>query len=91
MRSPSARPTAVEIPWPSGPVVVSIPGAWPYSGWPAHGEPSWRKFLMSSSETPYPVRCRIEYRSIDAWPAESTKRSRAGQSGCSGEWRMTRV
>ncbi len=52
MRSPSARPTAVEMPWPSGPVVVSIPGAWPYSGCPAAGEFSWRKFLMSSSETP---------------------------------------
>ena len=52
MRSPSAIPTAVEMPCPSGPVVVSIPGAWPYSGWPAVGEPSWRKFLRSSSEIP---------------------------------------
>ena len=32
MRSASAIPTAVEMPWPSGPVVVSMPGAWPYSG-----------------------------------------------------------
>jgi hypothetical protein len=40
IRSPSAIPTAVEMPCPSGPVVVSTPGTWPYSGWPAHGDPS---------------------------------------------------
>ena len=28
-------PTALAMPWPSGPVVVSMPAAWPYSGWPA--------------------------------------------------------
>ena len=42
-RSASAMPTALPRPWPSGPVVVSMPGAWPYSGWPAVLEPSWRK------------------------------------------------
>ena len=52
MRSPSAKPTQVEIPWPSGPVVASIPAAWPYSGWPAHGEPTWRKFSRSFSVRP---------------------------------------
>ena len=36
-------PTAVARPWPSGPVVVSIAGCSPYSGWPAAGECSWRK------------------------------------------------
>jgi hypothetical protein len=30
--SPSAMPTAVAIPCPSGPVVVSTPSVWPYSG-----------------------------------------------------------
>ena len=29
-----AMPTAAARPWPSGPVVVSTPGVWPYSGWP---------------------------------------------------------
>ena len=33
-RSAMAMPTAVARPWPSGPVVVSTPGVWPYSGWP---------------------------------------------------------
>src|SRR5919108_272563 len=40
MRSASAMPAAFEMPWPSGPVVVSMPAAWPNSGWPgvhAHG------------------------------------------------------
>ncbi len=32
-------PTAVAIPCPSGPVVVSTPGVWPYSGWPASRAP----------------------------------------------------
>ena len=49
MRSASAMPTAFAMPWPSGPVVVSMPAAWPYSGWPAVGLPSWRKCLRSSS------------------------------------------
>ena len=31
-------PTAVAKPWPSGPVVVSIAGCSPNSGWPAAGE-----------------------------------------------------
>ena len=41
-----------------GPVVASIPGAslYSYSGCPAVGLPSWRKFLRSSSESPYPER-----------------------------------
>ena len=34
MRSPMAKPTAVAMPWPKGPVVVSTPSVWPYSGWP---------------------------------------------------------
>ena len=46
MRSASAMPTAVAIPCPSGPVVVSMPSAWPYSGWPAVFGPSWRKLLQ---------------------------------------------
>ncbi len=56
MRSASAIPTAIEMPWPSGPVVASMPGVYLRSGWPAVGEPTWRKFLMSSSVSGYPVR-----------------------------------
>ena len=41
-------PTEVATPWPSGPVVVSTPVVMWDSGWPGVGEPSWRKFLMSS-------------------------------------------
>ena len=47
MRSAMAMPTALARPWPSGPVVVSMPGVWPCSGWPAVSEPSWRKRLIS--------------------------------------------
>src|SRR3954453_24067146 len=46
---------------------------------------------MSSSVSPYPVRYSIEYRSIDAWPADSTKRSRSHQSAFCGLCRITRV
>ena len=49
MRSPSARPTDIEMPWPSGPVVASMPGEYLRSGCPAVGEPTWRKFFRSSS------------------------------------------
>ena len=49
MRSASAKPTLLASPWPSGPVVVSMPAAWPYSGWPAVREPTWRKCLIWSS------------------------------------------
>jgi hypothetical protein len=32
LRSAMAMPTALAMPWPSGPVVVSMPAAWPNSG-----------------------------------------------------------
>ena len=32
--SATAMPTELPMPWPSGPVVVSTPGVYPYSGWP---------------------------------------------------------
>ena len=37
------------------------------------------------------MRYSIEYRRIEAWPADRTKRSRSGQSGSAGSWRMTRL
>ncbi|CKT95875.1 Uncharacterised protein [Mycobacterium tuberculosis] len=45
--SASAKPTALVMPWPSGPVVVSTPGVTSTSGWPAVLLCSWRKFLSS--------------------------------------------
>ena len=33
-RAAIAMPTALPMPWPSGPVVVSTPAVWPNSGWP---------------------------------------------------------
>ena len=33
-RAAIAMPTALPMPWPSGPVVVSTPAVWPCSGWP---------------------------------------------------------
>ena len=46
-----AIPTPFANPWPSGPVVVSIPAVWPCSGWPGVREPHWRNCSRSSSVT----------------------------------------
>ncbi len=46
---------------------------------------------MSSRVSPYPVRKRNEYSRIDAWPLDKMKRSRSGQVGSAGSWRMIRV
>ncbi len=95
--SATAMPTDVATPWPSGPEVVSTPLVHRYSGWPGHFEPSCRKRLRSSRETAgsprisysgsterTPVRCRSDQSRAEAWPAESTKRSRFGQIGSDG-------
>ena len=37
------------MPWPSGPVVVSTPLVWKFSGWPGVSDPTWRKCLIWSS------------------------------------------
>src|SRR4051812_32092159 len=96
-RSAAAMPTLLEAPWPSGPVVVSTPEVQRYSGCPGHRLCHWRNFLIDSSGTDgspsgsyslltalTPVRCRSEYSSIEAWPADRTKRSRLGQIGAWG-------
>ena len=44
-----AMPTALPNPCPSGPVVVSTPGAQPCSGWPGVMLPHCRNLLISSS------------------------------------------
>ena len=41
-------PTALAKPWPSGPVVTSMPGVWPRSGCPGVREPHWRNCFRSS-------------------------------------------
>ena len=93
-------PTLVATPWPSGPVVVSTPVVIPYSGCPGVLLESCRKFSRSprvsdgSSRTVSylsacltPARWISEYSSIEAWPMESTKRSRLGQTGSAGSYR----
>ena len=55
--SPIAMPTEFPSPWPKGPVVVSIPEFFLYSGWPAQIELSCLKFFSSSIEKSlYPVK-----------------------------------
>ena len=49
-RSAMAMPTALPMPCPRGPVVVSTPGVWPNSGWPGVREPHWRNCLRSSRD-----------------------------------------
>ena len=51
-----AIPTALAMPWPSGPVVISTPSVWPYSGCPGVFESQVRSDLMSSSSSPNPPR-----------------------------------
>src|SRR5206468_12248676 len=89
-----ASPTLLPTPWPNGPVVISTPEVWRYSGCPGVLLSSWRKLLRSSSVTAgrsrplysestvfTPVRYNIEYNSIEAWPFERMNRSRFGQTG----------
>src|SRR6266705_808283 len=98
-----AMPTLVATPCPSGPVVVSTPETQWYSGCPGALLSSWRKRRISSSVTegwprfsysPFTacvfVRWSTDQSSIEAWPFESTNRSRLGQIGSFGSKRMTR-
>src|SRR6516162_997696 len=90
-------PTLVATPCPSGPVVVSTPDVQRYSGCPGHLLSSCRKRFISSRLTDTSpnlsyfaltaltwARNRVEYSSIEAWPADNTKRSRLGKIGSSG-------
>ena len=51
-RAAIAIPTALEIPEPSGPVVISTPAVWPYSGCPGVLEPAVRKLFRSDNSRP---------------------------------------
>ena len=44
-RSAIAMPTALARPWPSGPVVVSMPGVMKFSGWPGRHRAELAEFL----------------------------------------------
>ena len=68
-------PTAVEIPAPSGPVVISTPAVWPYSGWPGVNEFQVRNACKSLISKPYPLKNNWVYRVKEECPQESTKRS----------------
>jgi len=48
------------------------------------------RFSYSASTACVFVRCRIDQSSIEAWPFESTKRSRLGQIGSRGSKRIAR-
>ena len=78
-RSPCRR--RCRHPWPSGPVVTSMPAVWPASGCPGVRLPHWRNWRRSSSERSYPVRCSMAYCRMQACPFDRTKRSRSGQLG----------
>ena len=58
-------------------------------GWPWSCAPIWRRPMRSSSGK-YPLCASAAYWIGAAWPLQSTKRSRSGQSGRSGSWRRTR-
>jgi len=84
-----AMPTAEARPCPSGPVVISTPFVWPYSGCPGVREPQVRSDFRSSSSRPYPARYSWLYSVIEECPIESTNRSRPIQRSSVGSWRMT--
>ena len=84
MRSARAMPTAVAMPCPSGPVDMSTPGVRSHSGCPGVSEPICRKRRISSMLRAYPARCRSPYRSMEACPLDSTKRSRSTHPGSAG-------
>src|SRR4051795_1208008 len=82
-------PTALPMPWPSGPVVVSTPAVWPYSGCPGVLLRHVRRALRSPSSSPQPPRNSWMYSVRLEWPQLSTNRSRPGQCGSAGLWRIT--
>src|ERR1700688_4668155 len=96
-------PTLVAAPCPSGPVVVSTPETQWYSGCPGALLLRWRKRRISSSVTEgcpndsysaftalTPVRWSADQSNIEAWPFDSTKRSRLDQIGSCGSNLRTR-
>ena len=84
-----AMPTAEEMPWPRGPVVISTPSVWKFSGWPGVFEPQVRSSSMSFFSRPKPPRKSWMYWVRLEWPAESTKRSRPSHAWSVGSWRIT--
>ena len=79
-----AIPTALPMPCPRGPVVVSTPSVSPYSGCPGVFEPFALNFFKSSIERLYPDMCSQEYRNILPWPALKINLSRLGHWGRAG-------
>ena len=59
-RSAMAMPTASPKPWPSGPVVTSMPGVWRASGWPGVRDSYWRNASMSAKLEP--VAAEVQHR-----------------------------
>ncbi len=90
-------PTALPTPCPSGPVVVSTPAVYSYSGWPGVLLFSWRNCFSCSigkdgslSTSPLWLtflicaRWMSEYTSIEPCPLDRTNRSRFGHIGSAG-------
>ena len=79
-------PTALVMPWPSGPVVVSTPGVMPNSGWPGVLLCSWRKLLQlarSAGRSRSGAAARRAASSRGRWTARSGRgRTTAGWPGC---------
>ena len=85
-----AMPTAFAKPWPSGPVVASTPGVRPYSGWPGVAIPTGGSARARRAAGRSPSGGGAS-RGASNVPAERTKRSRSGQCGSVGAWRIKRV
>ena len=86
------QPDAHRDPLPERPGGRLDPGGVPVLGMPGGRDSrAGGSSRRSSSVRPYPVRYSIEYSSIEACPADSTKRSRSGHAGLAGLWRMMRV
>ena len=78
-----AIPTAVANPCPSGPVVQSTPGVFPYSGCPGVIESIFLKFFKSSNVISNPAIYNVAYKSADPCPADITNLSLLKYSGSS--------
>ena len=89
LRDAIAIPTAEDNPWPNGPVVISTPLVWWYSGCPGVSDPHVRNASRSASSRPNPARYSWMYRVNEECPADSTNRSRPTQVGSAGSCRIT--
>lgn len=79
-----AMPTPLEMPWPSGPVVASMPSDGSYSGCPGVLLPHCRKLFRSVQAHLIGRSGAAASSSMLPCPPERMKRSRLCQSGLAG-------